>query len=375
MSHKLLGIDFIGFPRGKLGVGEMVRSLMRVALHNGYEINAIDCIHPADSIVNDHSEFEIYISNQFKYDLRIYSLTQNHIAALIYRFGTQFFDNAMNIFHLAWEFDTRPKELDHALQFCDEIWAISEFTAKSFKNDLGIPVHTMHCPVENPFFLKKDRGFFNLPDDLFIFCFSFDMNSFLSRKNPYACIKAFNLASELNDDIGLVIKVSNVNTESTDWLNLLKLISNNKNIFVINEVFDKQIVYSLFDCCDAYISLHRSEGFGIGMAENMLLGKPVICTGYSGNMDFCTSENSFLVDYSLIEVKNNEYISAEGFHWADPSVLSASKLIEELYNSKSLVKSKTLAAKSNIENNFSVNGLANKFDQLINNFMDSNSSS
>jgi len=369
MHPQQLGIDFVGFPRGKLGVGEMVRSLMRVALHKGYQINAIDCIHQDDLILNDHDEFDPYISNEFKYNLRIYSLTQNHIAALLYRFGTAFFDNKMNIFHLAWEFDTRPKELDSALQFCDEIWAISEFTAKAFENNFNIPVYTMHCPVDSPSFLKRDRSFFKLPSDLFLYCFSFDMNSFLTRKNPLACINAFKLAYEKNKKIGLVIKVSNADAKSTDWQNLLNLISNNVNIFIINEIFDKKTVYSLFDCCDAYISLHRSEGFGIGMAENMLLEKPIICTGYSGNMDFCTSENSFLVDYSLTDVKKDQYISAEGFHWAEPSILSAVHCMEQVYDKRTLSNTRALLGQSDIEAHFSVAGLSDKFDNFVKRFI------
>jgi len=369
MPRNNIGIDFIGLPRGKLGVGEMVRSLIRLAEYNDYKINVIDCIHPDDNVINDHNEFNSYITNEFKYPLRIYSLTQNHIAALIYRFGTQFFDNKMNIFHLAWEFENRPEELDHALRFGDEIWAISTFTEKAFKNSYGIPVNTMHCPVELPHFQKRTRQFFKLPDKLFLYCFSFDMNSFLSRKNPYACIHAFKQVFSDNSNAGLVIKVSNAVTGSQKWLEFMQLINGEKDIFIINEVLDKKDVIALFDCCDAYLSLHRSEGFGIGMAENMLLGKPVICTGYSGNTDFCTPENSYLVEHTLISVKQDEYVSAEGFIWAEPSVSSAAQLMKEVFENQKQAKIKAQIAKLNIEKHFSVAGLSSQFDNLISNFL------
>ena len=368
-TNQNIGIDFIGFPKGKLGVGDQLRSLMRLALHNGYKINAIDCFHPSDRLVNDHQEFSEFVTNEFKYHLRIYSLTQNHIAALIYRYGTKFFDNNMNIFHLAWEFEQRPTKLEAALHFGDEIWGISSFTAKAFVNNLNIPVFTMPNSVDMPQINKKPRSYFGLPEDKFLFCFSFDTNSWLTRKNPFACIQAFKEAFPQASLVGLVIKISNSNPESPLWVKLLEMVKNVEGIYIINEVLEKSVLYSLFDCCDAYISLHRSEGFGLGMAENMLLGKPVICTGFSGNMDFCTADNSYLVDYKITDVKQGEYVFAEGFKWADPSVESAALLMKDVFENHKRAKQKGDLAKMYLTQHFSTEALAKQFDTLVQNFI------
>ena len=227
----------------------------------------------------------------------------------------------------------------------------------------------MHISVEIEDFEKSPRVSFNLPEDKYLFCFSFDFNSWLTRKNPMAVINAFNMASLVEDSLGLVIKVSNVNADSTDWLEFNRLVEGNKNIYVINETLDKCKVMSLFSCCDCYISLHRSEGFGLGMAENMLLGNPVICTGFSGNMDYCNEENSYLVDFSIISVKENEYDFSRGFGWADPSITSAAEKILEVYKNNDIAQAKATQGKITIEDKLSSEFLAKRFKMLVTNFI------
>jgi glycosyltransferase involved in cell wall biosynthesis len=90
-------------------------------------------------------------------------------------------------------------------------------------------------------------------------------------------------------------------------------------------------MYDLIKVCDCYISLHRAEGFGLGMAEAMYLGKPVIATAYSGNLDFMNEENSCLVDYELIEVKDGEYPYASGQVWADPNIRTARSFMRRIF--------------------------------------------
>lgn len=363
------GIDIVGFPCGKLGIGDQTRSLIKLAMKSGYDVNLIDCIHPSDNIRNDHYEFSHLITNKFKNPLRIYSLTQNHIAALIYRFGVEFFNNGTNIFQLAWEFDARPQELDAVLRFSDEIWGISNFVSKAFVNDMGIPVRTMPNAVEIPEFNKRTRSDFGLPDKTFLFCYSFDFNSWLTRKNPYAAIQAFQCASFNTAEVGLVIKVSNAREGAKEWREFVSLVKDSAGIYVINEVYEKEKVLALYDCCDCFISLHRSEGYGISLAENMMLKKPVICTGYSGNMDFCNEDNSYIVDFKEIDVKNDEYSFSNGMVWADPIIESAAHKMKEVVSSCKSRNTKVENAYRYIVENYSTEALSGRFDDLIQDFV------
>lgn len=365
-----IGIDFVGFPKGWLGVGEQLRGIIRLAQINGYDINIIDCYDKRDKFLNHEREFDRYISNEFKNNIRIFSATHNHIAALLWRYGFQYFNCKTNIFHLAWEFSSISPELKPVIGLCDDVWGISKFTAQAFSNDYGVPVGVMSNSVEIGEDNNLGRDYFGLPSDIFLFCSSLDINSFIERKNPSLVIEAFKDAFTHERDVALVLKISNADEKNSEYRNLLRQIKSIKNIILFDSVMTKREVLSLFNSCDSYISLHRSEGFGLGIAENMLLGKPVICTGYSGNMDFCTKETSFLVDYSLIPVLEGIYPHADGLLWADPNKKSAIEAIQKVYYQKLLSLKIGLLAKEKIEKEFSTKGLAkifkNKIDAIAN---------
>lgn len=122
MSSNRIGIDFIGLPKGSLGVGEQTRCLIRLAEANDYAINVIDCHQNGDSFKNNVSEFDHYISKEFRYGIRIYSATHAHIISLLWRYGFNFFNNRKNIFHMAWEFQSITSELKPIISLCDEVW-------------------------------------------------------------------------------------------------------------------------------------------------------------------------------------------------------------------------------------------------------------
>jgi hypothetical protein len=79
------------------------------------------------------------------------------------------------------------------------------------------------------------------------------------------------------------------------------------------------------------VSLHRAEGFGRGLAEALQLGLRVICTGYSGNLDFCDVPDAELVDYRLVKVGQTQYPHAKGQYWAEPSIEHAAELMQKVF--------------------------------------------
>jgi glycosyltransferase involved in cell wall biosynthesis len=93
-------------------------------------------------------------------------------------------------------------------------------------------------------------------------------------------------------------------------------------------------MYGLINSCDAYVSLHRAEGFGLGLAESMFFSKPVIATGYSGNLDFMNNKNSCIVPYKLIKLKKNAYPFWENQFWAEPSIADAGRYMKKLVSNK-----------------------------------------
>ena len=103
-------------------------------------------------------------------------------------------------------------------------------------------------------------------------------------------------------------------------------------MILLNETLPRGEVLALFAACDCYVSLHRAEGFGLGMAEAMLLGKPVIATDYSGNRDFTTPETSYLVRCrrEVCETATGPYPA--GAVWADPDLGHAAEQMRRVYD-------------------------------------------
>ena len=138
-----------------------------------------------------------------------------------------------------------------------------------------------------------------------------------------------------NTDVLLVLKYINHRNYQTEVKALGEEIADARNIKVINKQFRREDLHSLVAISDCYVSLHRSEGFGLTIAEAMYLGKPVIATGYSGNMDFMNVNNSFLIRYKLIDVGEKDYPPFKmGYVWADPDIDHAAELMRTIYENK-----------------------------------------
>jgi glycosyltransferase involved in cell wall biosynthesis len=176
------------------------------------------------------------------------------------------------------------------------------------------------------------RSHYGLPEGKFLFLYIFDFNSSVARKNPMAAVKAFKQAFVLTDDsVGLVFKTMNTKANNPEWLAFLKECQMDRRIHVITETFDRPAVLGLINTCDAYVSLHRAEGFGRTMAEALLLGKPVVATNYSGNVDFIDAESDFLVDYKIINAMDYSYQWVDGADkqvWADVDINNAALQLE-----------------------------------------------
>ena len=161
------------------------------------------------------------------------------------------------------------------------------------------------------------------------FFFSFDFNSRPQRKNPAAIVRAFELAfGGQNDDVGLIFKISGADERFPQEAGELEAAARrDPRITILRGTWKKSEVLTLLASIDCYVSLHRSEGFGVGLAEAMALGKPVIATDFSGNIDFLTAETGYPVPYQMRAVGRGEYPHHEGNSWAEPDVKVAAEMM------------------------------------------------
>ena len=188
--------------------------------------------------------------------------------------------------HWHWELERLPSWWLHAFSFYDEIWASSTFAADAFAAEERRPVKMLNGAVTVPTADKLPRSRFGLREDATLFLFMFDWASYASRKNPQAVVDAFVLAFPSGDEAAqLLIKTQNAALRPELSL-AFALALQDVRIMIVDDSMTRTELVGLVATADCFVSLHRSEGYGRAPAEAMLLGKPVIVTGYSGTTDY-----------------------------------------------------------------------------------------
>ena len=260
--------------------------------------------------------------------VNIFHINGDEVEQALGHIGRNLPSGAYNIIYPVWELSIYPQEWAKQLDRFDEIWATSKFVFDSITKAVSRPVFNMSQATDVRLTSFLGRRHFGLPENSYLFLFYFDFRSWIDRKNPFAALEAFDkvCAARPGEDIRLVIKLNRPTGPSpweADFPRFMRAIEQSRHkdsVIVIDRILTDNEIKNLVRCCDCFVSLHRSEGYGRGMAEAMFLGKPVIATGYGGNLDFMNEANSCLVRYKLIDVEEGQYPYARGQVWAEPDV-------------------------------------------------------
>jgi glycosyltransferase involved in cell wall biosynthesis len=250
--------------------------------------------------------------------------------------------HAYTIGYWAWELERLPLKWNFAYTFYNEIWAATRFARDAFARGDKRDVLLMPMAVDMPQACATvTRADFGLAEDEFVFYYGFDFRSYMARKNPEAAMKAFLRAfGDTRKKVRLFIKTLAADRASDNFTQKKALADCDPRIVILDRDLSRPELYALISQCDCFVSPHRSEGFGRGPAEAMLLGVPVIATNYSGNTDFTTPETALVIDYDLVPVADGEYPGGEEQFWADIRVddLAAAmrKLVDEPETCKKL---------------------------------------
>ena len=263
-----------------------------------------------------------------------------------------------------WEFDSIPESwVEHAGQV-DEVWAATEFVARGLRKRLSTPVRTLFPGVKLAPFTKRDRTHFGLDAKRYTFLFTFHMMSVMERKNPLGLIRAFKAAFKADEPVNLVLKTS-FGDRHPAQIQELREAAAGANITIVDQVYSPDEVLSLMDACDAYVSLHRSEGLGLTMAEAMLMGKPVIATDFSGNVDFMDNDNSLLVSYELVTLDKPIPPYDAGLEWAEPSVEHAAGCMRRVYENQAWARDLGRQAKTSAERRLSLEAAGQRISDRL----------
>lgn len=229
-----------------------------------------------------------------------------------------------------WELEAIPPRWQAAAAQFDEIWTATRFVAEALRARLTVPVHIVMPGIRPVTFLPLPRAAFGLAEDHFTFCFVFHMTSVMDRKNPTALLRAFRRAFPAGEKAALVLKTTHGDRHPAQK-RALQAAADDAGATLIDAVWSQEQTLALMAACDCYVSLHRSEGLGLTMAEAMLLGRPVIATGYSGNLDFMHAGNSLLVEHRLVPLCNAPPPYDVAARWAEPSEEHAAALMRQIW--------------------------------------------
>src|ERR1019366_3977830 len=258
--------------------------------------------------------------------------------------GQEFLASHYNILRPFWELARLPSSWAVARSEIQEVWAPTRFVASAFASATSGPIEIIPVPVLVKPDTRVRRASFGLPEGRFLFFFFFDFASFITRKNAEAVIAAFKRAFPTGtENVGLLIKAHGSGRCADRRARLAEQAADSR-ILLIDKTMRRDEVDTLMSLADCFVSLHRSEGFGFGMAEGMALGKPVIGTDYSGNTDFLTEETGFPVSYRLVPVAPGAYPGHEDQVWAEPDLDQAAGLMRHVAAGNSDVARRAHAA-------------------------------
>lgn len=337
----VLGVNVVGYLTAELGIGQMGRILLRVAEHTGLPVVSVT----DEYTVSCRTALDQPGSAGHPiYPISILTVNADYMRPLLAGYPEVGHDR-YRIGLWAWELEDFPESLHHGFQFVEEVWTVSDFVREAIAKHSPVPVKTFPVPVLDP---GPPARAARRPGAKVTFFFTFDFNSTGQRKNPWGLVAAFQSAFGTRDDVRLVIKTTNSALHSAAAERLRHTIGDDARIELVDRYATVAELEALYADCDAYVSLHRSEGFGLTVAEAMVRGLPVIATDYSSTTEFFDETVGWPVPYELIEVGPGWLPYQADGHWADPDLNAAARAMREVADNPAEAARRGAAARERI---------------------------
>ncbi len=347
------GVNIIGYVTREIGVGESAR-LCRASCEAGaIRTGLIDLDAPVQWPVEPF------------YPVSIYHVNADQAPVVRAQIPDVFAASAYNIGVWHWELPEFPDAWISSAESLDEIWAPSAFIQSAVSRKVTIPVvhlpHGLEISELEPC-LPEELG---VPPGRFTFLCMFDLGSVMERKNPFGAVEAFRRAFPGASEAALLVKAGHATTHREEYAELEQRLRGIPNVYVTDRMLSRARVNGLLAACDGVVSLHRSEGFGLILAEAMALGKPVIATAWSGNMDFMNAGNSCPVNYELIALDRDHGYYSAGQRWAEADVDHAAHFMRLLVEDDETRKRLGARARATIRTEFSPAAAGERYRQRL----------
>lgn len=342
-----LGFNVYGYLSANLGLGVSARNTVGMLLVNGFGVRLTD-VDPGGGMRGRDTSLAAEIARSASLDpfaINLFHINPDQILYLLDPLRPIVaIDGRLNAAVPFWELPKLPDSWLAPLAAMDVILAPTLFIRDAVLAALP-DADVVHFPqaVRLPEGIVGNRAKFDLPDGAVIFVSSFDMRSDIERKNPFGAIEAFVRAFPNRDDVRLVVKANNVDTVAglPRHLQRLREYSADPRVTILSQPMSYTEILTLYASCDVLVSLHRAEGLGLSLLEAMSLGVPVVATAWSGNMDFCTPDNSCLVPFDMVPVKASTQPAygkgmAGAQSWAEPRLDDAAAWLRRLADEPAL---------------------------------------
>jgi glycosyltransferase involved in cell wall biosynthesis len=318
------GVNLFGYLDTESGVGEIARGLAAM-------LRAADVPHVLVNVEQDwlrRGDRRVRgFSSAHPYAVDLLAVNADQAPQVARAFGLRPGDGRYRVGYWFWELERLPPSLAAAGALFHEIWVASEFCREAVAAATRVPTFRLTPALVAAPAGRSRRADFGFGDDEFVCLFVFDAASIVKRKNPGAAIRAFRRAFASDEPVRLVLKTVNL---APRLRAAFERLAGDARVELRNGYLPHGEVLDLVAACDAYLSLHRSEGLGLTLLDALLLGKPVVATGYSGVTEFLAGPGTFPVAHRLVTLKRDYGPYPRGARWADPDVDDAARRLRQV---------------------------------------------
>jgi glycosyltransferase involved in cell wall biosynthesis len=348
-------MNLVGWFDSPTGIGQSLRSLARAAEAAAIPIARIDAV----SLEPGRPPVAPYVLNLFH-------VNAEASASIVELCGPAMHRGRANVGYWYWETEEFPASWLDRFAYFDEIWVASEFCRAAIERASEIPVAVLPPPVilEDSFPVSAVGSRPGKPRP-FRFLTISDAESVPERKNPLGAVRAFSRAFAGNSSVSLTVKLANADTVP-GLVRTLETAAAGARVEIDTSPVGRGEIEEMLADCDAYVSLHRSEGFGLPIAEAMALGKPVVATAYSGPTDFLDETTGYPVEWTPEVLGRALGPYPAGTRWAAPDEAHAAERLAEVLGDRAESARRGEAARRRIETRYGIAATGQRIDERLN---------